>query len=96
MTFEESFVLMHNEIECIKRAKDCDRDCGKCELVKNDQELIEAFQFAKEAIQKQIPKKPSGMKDLADLIIAYCPTCGDGINSEYPYCSHCGQKILWI
>ena len=50
-----------------------------------------------EALQKQIAKKPEDerclIKDREN--IGLCPSCGEGVNSNYPYCGHCGQRIKW-
>lgn len=37
--------LMENEVRCINRADKgiCDRDCRKCELVKDTEELLTAY-----------------------------------------------------
>ena len=49
------------------------------------------------ALQKQIAKKPEDercfIKDKEN--IGLCPSCGEGVNSNYPYCGHCGQRIKW-
>lgn len=44
----------------------------------------EALLIAKEAIEKQIPKKGK----------IVCPSCGCLIGSS-PYCRYCGQAIEW-
>ena len=45
--------------------------------------------------QKQISKKPEDercfIKDKEN--IGLCPSCGEGVNSNYPYCGHCGQRV---
>ena len=58
MTPNEAHEYMENEIRCVQRSKFCDRVCNKCELVKEDKPLIEAYGVAVLAIEKQIPKKP--------------------------------------
>ena len=35
----------------------CDRDCGKCDLVQKDTDLIEAFQMAKFALNKLVEEQ---------------------------------------
>lgn len=42
--------LMAIERQCVIRAKECDRNCGECELVQDDTELIEAFSLAHDAL----------------------------------------------
>lgn len=61
---------------------------------------IEALNIAKQALEKQIPKKPLH-ESLADR---FCPVCGAYINfdalnesaEEAPkFCSGCGQALYW-
>lgn len=47
------------------------------------------------ALEKQIPKKPIDVRILADLHIALCPICNEGINSQMNFCDKCGNKIDW-
>ena len=107
MTQQEAREYMENEIRCVQRSKFCDRDCGKCDLVKEDKPLIEAYGLAVLALEKQIPKKPvvEDIKDHegTDIDAAFrCPKCNrvvcfyaeNDIEKEYPYC-HCGQALDW-
>ena len=101
MTEAEAKEYMKNEIRCIQRASYCDRDCAKCNLVKEEEPLLEAFGMAIKALEKQIAKKPifntwSPVK---------CPTCGCDLNKSigdgyYQRCipmkfCECGQKLDW-
>lgn len=66
---------------------------------------IEALETAKQAIEKQIPKKVviegDGYDDKGELIydIAYCPNCNSrfdlGYDEETNCCSDCGQTLDW-
>ena len=42
--FLKAIDILHNEYECVGR--DCDRDCANCELVKNEDEILEAIYIA--------------------------------------------------
>ena len=56
----------------------------------------EACLVACAALDKQIPTKPYNRCKLGEkMLIGTCPTCGDGGNSKYPYCSKCGQALDW-
>lgn len=61
-------------------------------------EYAEAFEMAKEVIEKQIAKKPmkviKGDKNLPDGF-ALCPVCRDWVGSTFNYCTKCGQKLDW-
>lgn len=46
----------------------------------------------KEAVEKQIPKKPNIPWDTQ---LEQCPMCQRGFIGQPSYCSVCGQKIDW-
>ena len=52
MTENEAKEYMEDEIRCLQRASYCDRDCAKCELVKEEEPLIEAFGMAIQALEE--------------------------------------------
>nr|DAO43715.1 MAG TPA: zinc-ribbon containing domain protein [Caudoviricetes sp.] len=52
MTENEAKEYMKNEVECIKRASHCNRECLKCELVKEEEPLLEAFDKAIQALEE--------------------------------------------
>ena len=91
MTNKEAHEYMENEIMCIQKSKYCDRNCVKCELVKEDKTLIEAYRVALSAIEKQIPKKPTRTNWI------YCPSCNWGITlmKGTHHCPKCGQALDW-
>lgn len=50
MTFQRAIELLQIERECVNRnnqpfGRNCDRECGKCDLVQNTEELIEMYDF---------------------------------------------------
>jgi len=53
----------------------------------------------KEAVEKQIPKKPKNKyTDILDITteIPACPVCGNqSIDETDEYCSDCGQALDW-
>lgn len=49
-----------------------------------------AFERAREALEKQIPKKP---KERQGTTYSFCPCCNS--NNIYEYCGDCGQKNDW-
>lgn len=63
----------------------------------------EDYEFMKQAIEKQKPKKPKGETDpMFGDITTVCPTCGNAnlvnpfVRSRvYDYCPNCGQKLDW-
>ena len=48
MGIEQIIEILEIERECVKRniGKNCDRDCGNCDLVLEDEELLTAYNLA--------------------------------------------------
>ena len=57
MNLKRARKLMLIETMCIKKANTCDRDCANCELVQKDDELLEAYKLAIEALEEKIRKE---------------------------------------
>ena len=56
--------------------------------------VLEYYGLVKEALEKQIPKKPDGGYDIfygEDAKL--CPVCGDP--NPNTYCGTCGQRLDW-
>lgn len=47
MSIEQILKVLKNERECIKRQchKECDRQCGQCDLCLTDEEILEVYDF---------------------------------------------------
>lgn len=59
MTNDRAITLLEIERECITRNNqpfgfNCDRNCGKCDLVQNTEELLEMYDFVIEQLKEQI------------------------------------------
>lgn len=71
------------------------------DILLNNTQLVEADRkaicMAINALNRQTPIKPVSQMKFGkyDTVIGLCPTCGCGNNSEYPYCSDCGQALDW-
>lgn len=79
--------------EAIKELKEC-REFAEKRGSYYGEKAIPTYDLAIEAIEKQIPKKPT------DCDGYYCPNCGarvddDGRGYEQPYCMECSQAIDW-
>ena len=94
---------MKTEAECVHRndGKNCDRDCGKCDLLRDASEILEAYTVVIAAAEKQIAKTPryTGQEydgEKMDYEWWSCPNCGTsyqiGIHT-YDFCHDCGQHI---
>lgn len=62
-------------------------------------DTADAMELAIEALQKQIPGKPT-IKQLGDDIEVTCPVCGHchifmAAKKGDNYCSNCGKKFDW-
>lgn len=80
MTKEEAINIIDNEIACVM--SDCDRKCENCSLVKDQNEIVEAFMLANKALCESMPKKVNNKG---------VPTF-HWIGGELGYCSNCGHK----
>lgn len=69
-----------------------------CEMTEEWQEQMDIFKAAKEALKKQIPKKPNihGYREGREVnTISYtCPACNKHVSRD-AYCKHCGQALDW-
>ena len=52
MTIERAQELMLIEKQCVIRAKHCDRQCDKCDLVQDDEELRDAYDLVYDALNR--------------------------------------------
>ena len=55
MTYERALELLKIERECIKRADACNRNCAKCDLVQDPNELLEMYDWV---ISNLSPENP--------------------------------------
>lgn len=53
MMIKTAIEILENEIECVKSAESCDRDCGNCDLVKDADEIIAAEKIAVMVLKRQ-------------------------------------------
>lgn len=96
------------ERECVSR--DCDRDCGKCDLVQDRDWLLSVYDDAITLLEKQEPREPHYTKleyTVNGMPVAInhpeCPRCYDNglvlwdaeIEKGAAYCKRCGQAVKW-
>ena len=86
MTGKEIIEILKNEMSCVDRAKNCDRDCYNCDLLMPDSKILEAYEAAIKAITDIIL-----IREIIDLpfyiqedVIKYQIIC-KLINDELPY-----------
>lgn len=51
-TKEKVIATLRNELRCVRKAELCDRQCAKCELVMEDDDIIAALKYAINAVEK--------------------------------------------
>lgn len=81
------------ERECVSR--DCDRDCGKCDLVQEREWLLSVYDDALVLLKEQEPKKVEWR-----IGRAHCPSCGELFprkkeTQHIRFCNFCGQEVEW-
>ena len=88
------------ERECVSR--DCDRDCGKCDLVQDRDWLLSVYDDAITLLKEQEP-----VESMLDVDEWRCGNCshklehqvmlGDNalFHEQYNYCPDCGRKVKW-
>lgn len=112
MTDIEAVEKLKAYIKCQKRSnkginEDCNsKKCDDCYLYYeqgNSGEHIQSVEKAVQALEKQIPKKPTYEGDgYADGHLVYdtwiCPCCENRYEVDYDnydHCPNCGQKLDW-
>lgn len=114
MTESEAKGFVQGKLDCMKKCgvfnkedNISDNDCDNCEYCYsqgNFGEQKEAFQIAINALEKQIPKKPTPIDykkymDVVNNAISlkggfWCPNCKCVVKSG-TYCNLCGQRLDW-
>lgn len=109
MTPKEAIEIIENERKCV--ATNCDRDCGKCPLVREEKDILNAFDMAIEALKRDVPIRPERMitprqGKFFEFYDWRCPVCKwflafetEGKNRmlahEKSRCINCWQMIDW-
>lgn len=57
---EKTEVIKYLKIECECISRDCDRNCGECDLVQEQKTLLDAYNSAIALIEDIKPKTPIG------------------------------------
>ena len=57
---------------------------------------IECLEMSKQALEKQIPKKPTIKKSVkVNAFTLRCPNCEAVLQADSPCCRYCGQALDW-
>lgn len=103
MTYEEAKEYMEKKNRCSMDYESCKKyeDCKGCPNDVDLDLLPEVMEMAIEALEKQIPKKPT-FEDVGNAfgaILRTCGACGDSVlisakAMEFEnYCRRCGVKL---
>ena len=108
MTESEARGYIQGKLDCMNkcdvferehsRNKDLCDSCDYCYSQGNFGQQKEAFEFAINALGKQIPKK---LKEHTQSQYGCIPVCGvcngimDLMQGDLNYCPNCGQKLNW-
>ena len=94
------------ERECVSR--DCNRNCGQCDLVQDRDWLLSVYDDALALLKEQEAKagkwipieSPTGVEAFGvkemTVMNVYCSVCGseeDVSFTEYKYCPRCGARM---
>lgn len=78
MTHERAIELLKIERECINRnyqpfGKNCDRNCSKCDLVQNPEELLKMYDYVIDAMEKELEQLKEKQNDTnSTAIMMWC------------------------
>lgn len=100
MTINEAIKIIENEKECVQR--DCNRDCANCELVKEENEIVEAFDIALACLKnssKTAELEYVCYQSVPKIGNYHCSNCRAIIPIDYKdsvkYCFKCGSKFVY-
>lgn len=97
MTDREEIIRgLQIERECVSR--DCDRDCGKCDLVQERDWLLSVYDGAIALLKKQEAVEPINSYGTMRCgncrnIVGYNDGYGRGYQNNF--CSKCGMPVKW-
>lgn len=102
MTYEEAYGYLKKLMGCATRtgSEEClyKEYCDNCEYDYDSDKWEDAIATAKEALEKQMPKKPIAI-DVGGQHELICPNCERNHVARhgimYSYCNICGQRIDW-
>lgn len=91
--------VLETERECVSR--DCDRDCGKCDLAQDRDWLLSVYDAAISLLKEQEAKTGKWILDDEDANSWECSECGglliinDGTphENDWYFCPYCGSKL---
>ena len=103
MTDSEAKGFVQGKLDCMSKCDIFNKDdntsynyCDNCEYCYsqgNFEEQKEAFQMAINALEKQIPKKPSIINKIG-FMQKKCASCGSKyLPFDGKYCPECGQRL---
>ena len=107
MTYEEAKTkfkdIVQSEFDRLTSHYDSEVDDEVFDDTGKVNEILELNKIVREALEKQIPKKPilENTKGIVGINMWHCPVCKNEIISDWNkdianhYCHHCGQALDW-
>ena len=97
MTESKAIEVLQTEKLCVKSVDCLREECKSCNLVMPEHDVLEAYDKAIEALEKQEPMRPNE-PELGIFprhpIITPCGNCGEELKDLFwDYCPWCGQRI---
>jgi len=80
------------ERECVSR--DCDRNCGKCDLAQDRDWLLSVYDDAIALLKEQEPV-PVIQREVMHMLVWCCGSCGVAITDGDKFCRMCGKAVKW-
>ena len=100
MNLHDVIKVIETERECVSR--DCDRDCGKCDLVMDKNKILKAY----DKVLKYLKSKEC-VTPYIDMDEYKCPACNVKLTRKeffdgklmyedlFNYCPKCGRDVMW-
>lgn len=80
------------ERECVSR--NCNRDCGRCDLVQDRDWLLSVYDDALELLKEQ-EAVPVIQREIMHMLFWCCGSCGVPITDGDKFCRMCGKEVKW-
>lgn len=95
--------LLQAERECVLRNNRCDHNCAVCDLVQEDHDLVEMYDFFLSMLElgwantrfETAETREETIPLITDTGKLCCDACGRELNVHDWFCPGCGRWINW-
>lgn len=82
------------ERECVSR--DCDRNCGQCDLVQDRDWLLSVYDDALTLLKDRETNPVEPIEEIVNnVLLWHCGKCGFYLGPNDHFCSNCGRSVKW-